>query len=126
MGTDIKCHVHTAILVYQKCVINEITPVLRPCGLSKPSPNQGICVWHIKFIFDTSAFHNYRALQIKIARHTTANQKTPLQPPLLSETHPALKRMHSQIHNQILRFPMIFMYGTNWFPMSLIFWILVP
>ena len=53
------------------CVTNEITPVLRPCDLSKPSPNQGICVWHIKLIFDSSAFYNYRALQIIIARHTT-------------------------------------------------------
>ena len=60
------------------CVFNEITPVLRPCDLSKPSPNQGICVWHIKLIFDSSAFHNYRALQINIARHTTAKQKNTL------------------------------------------------
>ena len=86
------------------CVFNKKkTPVLRPCGLSKPSPNQGICVLHIKFIFDSSAFYNYRALQIIIARHTTAKQKKTL----LLETHHALKSMHSQIHNPILSFPII-------------------
>ena len=69
-----------------------------------------LSVAYFIFIFDSTAFYNYRALQIKIARHTTANLKTSLYPTLLSD---ALKRMYSQFHNQqILRFSITHMYGT--------------
>ena len=112
------------IMIYHVCTIL----VIHPCGpsLQNHHPIKVICVWHIKFIVELSAFYNYRFADENNASYYCKTENTPLFTPF-SGKMPRSQKIHLQIHNlQVLSFLIIMLLiSCDWYPDCIILYHLV-